>query len=263
MAVLLLNLVISDGAINGIKVKKHNAADTENGESEASALSHRAIVPKFLPYIGARAFADLTEADLSTKPENWFVARAKDADGKEIKPLDVVSGAQLRGADLRNADATRAFLAKADLRKARLQGANLGWANLQGADLTEARLQGADLTEAQLQEANLFEAQLQEANLFEAQLQEANLFEAQLQEANLYGAQLQEADLSYANLQGATLGAFVLGFPTDLRGANLTGVKNLTQEQLNKACVDEHTKLPKGLKRPKPCPAPEAEQSPQ
>ncbi len=39
----------------------------------------------------------------------------------------------------------------------------------------------------------------------------------------------------------------------DLRGANLTDVKNLTQTQLNQACVDEHTKLPKGLTRPEPC----------
>ena len=39
----------------------------------------------------------------------------------------------------------------------------------------------------------------------------------------------------------------------NLAGATLTNVKNLIQSQLNQACVDEHTALPKGLSRPAPC----------
>ena len=39
-----------------------------------------------------------------------------------------------------------------------------------------------------------------------------------------------------------------------LDGVNLEPVKHLTQVQLDKACVTDSTKLPKGLKRPKPCP---------
>ncbi len=80
------------------------------------------------------------------------------------------------------------------------------------------------------------------ANLYEANLQEASLVKANLQQADLGHANLQQADLYEANLSKA-----------DLRGANLTDVKNLTQAQLNQACVDEHTKLPKGLTRPEPC----------
>ena len=48
-------------------------------------------------------------------------------------------------------------------------------------------------------------------------------------------------DLSRANLEGAHLEK------ANLRFANLTGVTDLTQPQLNQACVDETTKLPKGL----------------
>ena len=90
--------------------------------------------------------------------------------------------------------------------------------------------------------ANLYEANLQQANLSFANLQEASLVKANLQQADLGHANLQQADLYEANLSKA-----------DLRGANLTDVKNLTQAQLNQACVDEHTKLPKGLTRPEPC----------
>ena len=63
--------------------------------------------------------------------------------------------------------------------------------------------------------------------------EQAILMEANLQKAHLIGANLQKADLY---------------------DADLTDVKNFTQAQLNEACVDERTKLPEGLTRPKPCP---------
>ena len=100
--------------------------------------------------------------------------------------------------------------------------------------------------------ANLYEANLQEATLSSANLQKAWLMKANLQEASLVKANLQQADLGHANLQQADLYEANLS-KADLRGANLTDVKNLTQAQLNQACVDEHTKLPKGLTRPEPC----------
>jgi hypothetical protein len=55
-------------------------------------------------------------------------------------------------------------------------------------------------------------------------------------------------DLSLADLERANL------IDADLRGAYLSGAK-LTQEQLDEACGDANTKLPEGLKPPKPCPA--------
>ena len=87
------------------------------------------------------------------------------------------------------------------------------------------------------------------ANLIFADLREANFRRVNLQEADLRGANLQGADLFKANLQGA-----------DLRGepryeTKLMGAKNLTQEQVNTACVNEYTQLPEGLLRPDPCPA--------
>jgi hypothetical protein len=81
-------------------------------------------------------------------------------------------------------------------------------------------------------------ANLQEANLEKANLQKAGLARANLQEAKLVGANLQKAILVGANLQEA----------------DLTDVKNLTQAQLDQACVDDKTILPEGLKRPEPCP---------
>ena len=75
------------------------------------------------------------------------------------------------------------------------------------------------------------------ANLIGANLIGANLREAYLRKAILCGAHLIGADPHEANLRGA-----------NLRGANLDGVKNLTQRQLEKAKIDEYTKLPDYLR---------------
>jgi Pentapeptide repeats (8 copies) len=69
-----------------------------------------------------------------------------------------------------------------------------------------------------------------------------------LQRADLRGAQLQGAILFKAQLQGADLGG------AQLQSADLTAVENLTQDQIDVTCTDEHTELPKGLTRPAPCP---------
>jgi len=79
-------------------------------------------------------------------------------------------------------------------------GADLRGANLSEADLREAYLRGANLSEADLREAYL-----RGANLSEADLSEADLNEADLSEADLRGAYLREADLSGAYI---VIGAF-------------------------------------------------------
>lgn len=77
------------------------------------------------------------------------------------------------------------------------------------------------------------------------QLQGAFLWQANLQGAILTGAQLQGANLVKANLEGA-----------QLQGVDLTHVQDLTQPQINRACVDENTRLPEGLTKPASCPTP-------
>ena len=98
--------------------------------------------------------------------------------------------------------------------EADLRGANLCEANLCGADLRGANLCEANLCGANLRGANLYEADLCGANLREANLRGANLYEADLCGANLRGANLYEADLRGADLYGA-----------DLYGANMRGAK--------------------------------------
>ena len=82
-------------------------------------------------------------------------------------------GANLRDADLCDADLRGANLRDADLRDANLCGANLRGANLCDADLRGADLRGANLRGANLRDANLCGADLRDANLCDADLRGA------------------------------------------------------------------------------------------
>mgnify|MGYP005834020473 CR=1 FL=1 len=83
-------------------------------------------------------------------------------------------------------------------------------ANLRSADLSDANLSDAYLRSANLSDANLSDAYLRSANLRSADLSGANLSDANLSDADLSGADLSDANLSGADLSGADLsGAYL------------------------------------------------------
>ena len=141
----------------------------------------------------------------------------------------VLSGATLVEANLSAASLMFADLSKANLRKANLSRADLMFANLSKADLRKADLSGALLPEA---------------NLSGAFFTGANLSRAYLYKADLRGADLRGAYLYGADLRGANLGG------TNLGGTKLDEALNLTQDQINSAKGDAHTKLPANLDMP-------------
>jgi uncharacterized protein YjbI with pentapeptide repeats len=174
-------------------------------------------VPRLMALFGYSPFADLTGADISQKKPTW---------SKNDRDLDSVVRAQLKGTNLRYAEASESFFAGAELYLADLSGSNLERADLHGSDLTEAHLNGADLSDANLTGANtnmsgaylidtyLFGANLSDANLSGAHLNKAHLGGADLRGAGLGGAYLNDADLVGADLSGTPI-------PADLRGAEL------------------------------------------
>jgi uncharacterized protein YjbI with pentapeptide repeats len=159
-----------------------------------------------------------------------------------------------------------------------------------GAYLWKVQLPSADLRRANLELAELYGADLTGANLYCALLNSARLSDAKLSGTDLSYADLSLADLRGANLSGAILrNAYLTGTVlgctdrrcTDLSGADLTGAElksqrsytddglwpvdlsqtNVSQEQLDAACGDEHTKLPDGLTI-RPCEEAVAERCP-
>jgi uncharacterized protein YjbI with pentapeptide repeats len=157
------------------------------------------------------------------------------------RPFDL-ERADLKGHWLQDEDFRDANLKLANLSDADLSYANLSYANLKGADLRRVLLIGAysigaDLSFAKLSGANLGGANLGGADLSYTNLSDAYLRGADLSYTNLKLANLSNARLYYADLSGADLNL------ADLSGANLSTARNLTREQLAKACGDKNTKL--------------------
>jgi uncharacterized protein YjbI with pentapeptide repeats len=213
----LVLFLLSIGTFVGVPHDYHATA-------ELPAPGIRAWAADMLWTVGYNPFAQVTEADVSTKPPGWT--------GRE-EEIALVKGANLNRLKLRYIQAYGAFLVKAhlwrtDLRHAYLSEADLREANLRQADLQfavldRAKLARAALPEADLRNANLDRADLRDANLSFAVLSEATLLDATLDGANLYKSDLHSALLQRANLKKA-----------DLREANLED-SNLTMANLGES----------------------------
>ena len=125
-----------------------------------------------------------------------------------------LSGADLRGTDLKKASLPQVNLSGANMKEAQLEEANLEGANLERAELGKASLKNINLMGANLKRADLKEADLLSAHLENADLQYANLTGAILRHAKLDGT-----DLSVANLNKVDLKM------VDLDNAKLNGTK--------------------------------------
>ena len=158
-----------------------------------------------------------------------FCTEAAIKSGADLHEADL-SRANLRGADLCGANLREANLSKTNLRGACLCGADLSRANLSRANLSDANLSAADLREADLFGADMRGACLYRANLCEADLSRSDLFGADLRRSNVSRADLSDANLQGANLQGADLQG------VDLRDADLSRA-DLSDANLRRACL--------------------------
>ncbi len=85
------------------------------------------------------------------------VKAGADLSGANLRGTDL-SDANLRGADLRGANLRGTYLSDANLSGANLRYANLRYADLSGTDLSDADLRGANLSDANLRGADLIDA---------------------------------------------------------------------------------------------------------
>ena len=161
--VTILFSLLSYGGINGVRYRTPNSN------------VFKTFVPIAFKKLGYDVFADFQEKRVSEIPTNYGSIAKEDR-------LEFVTGADLKGRNIENADMLRAFLVKADLRGASLNNANLMYANLEQANLEKTNLQKANLGSANLKSANL-----KNANLSRANLREADLSVAELQEADFTG----------------------------------------------------------------------------
>jgi uncharacterized protein YjbI with pentapeptide repeats len=205
LGVGLVLFFLSIGTIQG--------APHDFGRTSASASpAIKTLAAEILWTAGYNPYAQLTEAEVSTKPPAWTgkdeeVAQVKGASLNRLK-LQYIQAygaffakARLWQADLRNAYLSEADLREANLRQAEMQFVVLDRAKLARASLQEADLRNANLNRADLREANLSSAVLSDATLLDATLDNASLYKVDLRNALLQRASLKQADLREANLE--------------------------------------------------------------
>lgn len=124
-----------------------------------------------------------------------------------------------------------------------------------GQSCAKCNLFQADLSYAEGKKLNLEATRLRQSNLALSTYDDVNLKGADLSVANLFGARFNRTNFSNVNFKRAIAVGTYFG-SSNFSGANLTGAnfsgadlaiaKGLTQSQLNQACGDASTRLPKG-----------------
>jgi len=130
------------------------------------------------------------------------------------------------------------------------RGANCPRCNLFQADLSGAVLKSKNLSGARLRQADLSLAEMNRTSFAGGDLRDVNFYGGVFGGSNFAGTNLTNASLVGAYLQGANFrGATLAG--ANVSGAEMDRATGLTQAQLNRACGDGSTSLPRGLSVPR------------
>lgn len=129
-------------------------------------------------------------------------------------------------------------------------GANCPRCNLFQADLSNLTLKSKNLAGARLRQADLSTVIMNRTTFAGGDLRDVNGYGAVLTGANFARADLTNASFVGAYLQGANFaGARLSG--VNFSGAEMDRATGLKQPQLNQACGDDSTLLPRGLSIPR------------
>ncbi len=159
-----------------------------------------------------------------------------------------LSNCDLHGAELRNAN-----LSNANFSKCYMYDVNLFNANLSGAEFNETDLTLAGLYKANLTNAKFNKAGLHHVNLIQANLSNARIISTGLTSAYLYRANMNQATIEYSNLNDSDFESVDIRDATTYysyaREGDFSKCKNLTQKQLDAMFLGVEVKIPANLIR--------------
>jgi uncharacterized protein YjbI with pentapeptide repeats len=157
---------------------------------------------------------------------------------KTILAASVVIGLSLGASVMaQNAGQIARAQAGASCAKCNLFQAEFGGLELKGKNFAGARLRQANFSLGIFNRSSFAGADLRDLDAYGALFSSANFSGANMTNANFVGTYLEGANLRGAILDGA-----------NFSGAEMGSARGLTQRQLDKACGDEATILPSGLR---------------
>lgn len=148
------------------------------------------------------------------------------------------------GADPRldHAPAYGGVCEECDLSGRILAGARMTHSNFSRSDFSNAVLTRADASHSEFTGADFTQADLTRARLVDASCPRARFERARLAHSNARGADFTRASFAHADVTQMNFE------DADLSGADLRSARGLTQTQLDQACGDRRTRLPRGLR---------------
>lgn len=127
------------------------------------------------------------------------------------------------------------------------RGASCPGCNLFQADFGGLELKGRNFSRARLRQADLSLSVMNRTSFAGADLRDVNAYGGVFSSASFVGANMTNATFVGTYLQGANFrGAVLTG--VNFSGAEMDRAVGLTQGQLNGACGDQATTLPRGLR---------------
>jgi hypothetical protein len=158
-------------------------------------------------------FADGPNRRKQKHYQAWQVidtAQGKGGSGGRVEALQelLADGVSLVGIDvsdafLRNVELNGAQLVRSNFRGADVRNASFRKANMQYADLTTANFRGSDFRRANLENASLRDTDLNGSNLSSSDLRETDLSRADLRNCDLQGIDWEDiTDIRLANIFG-------------------------------------------------------------
>lgn len=161
-----------------------------------------------------------------------------------IVAIGVMGLAALAQTPEQNEAARKATAAKLIQGEKSCQGCDLfqvdpSYQELPGINLSGARLRQADLSLSTFDKARFAGTNMSIVNGFGLRAEDADFSKVNFADAMLVGGLFGGSDFSAATFDNA-----------NLSGSDFETAKGLTQTQLNTACGDASTKLPKGLNLP-------------
>lgn len=116
---------------------------------------------------------------------------------------------------------------------------DFGGLEARGLNLSGSRLRQSDLSLSVMNRTRFTGADMRDVEAYGAVFSSSNFSRANLTNASFVGTYLEGSNFSGATLVG-----------TNFSGAQLVRATGLTQTQLNRACGDQATTLPRGLRIP-------------
>lgn len=139
----------------------------------------------------------------------------------------------------RKATAARLVMGEKACANCDLFQVDLSYQELEGRNFSGARLRQANLSLSTVDKSRFNGANMSVVNAFGIRAEQADFSDVDFEDAVLVGGSFNSAKFANAKLRN-----------TNFSGSDLSTATGLTQAQLNEACGDADTKLPKGLMVP-------------